>query len=189
MGQGEMEEMSVSEDDDHLPKEDTFSVLETLMLESLAGEHQRYESMQNTSGRMVAGLSLVSVALVTATPLLLEKLEKVSIILLVEFSIEFGLIIASLFCAVLVQYRRSYQALNSPKDLVFDVVDRSYLFKNLIKARLWMEDFLEDSFCGMKELNDWMGKHLRTSCVLLMTALILILVFGVIDVAVYFENK
>lgn len=173
------------EGDVHLSGEDTYLVVEKLMLESLACERQRYESMLSASGRMVAGLSLVSVALVTAMPVLFERFECHVATLGVEFAFIFLLLAASLLFAILASYRRSYKTLHDPNTIYSEAKKRKVLLGNLEDARLWMSEYLGDAFSGLKGLNDWMGRWLRVSNLLLMIDLGTILLFGIVDAVVF----
>lgn len=165
--------------------EQTASVVETLVRESLECERQRYESMLSTGGRMIASLSLVSVALATVMPFLFEEMPRLKSVLAMEFSIVFFLIVLSLAFAVAAQYRRSYQTLGYPSDIIANAEKNSGRINDPFESRKWLSKSLNDATLSLQKLSDWMGGCLRISNAILIIALVLIALFGVIDAVAF----
>lgn len=145
----------------------------TLALLSYEYEWKRYESLLGASGRMIAGLSLVVVALVTALQVsdLFDVIS--SKLLAVEALIAILLLAASVMLAVLAQFRFKYKGVASPSrivDWLGEMFERVEEGDNVATAGFVADSLAEphDTLCI---LNDRLAKYIDVCVILLLLAL------------------
>lgn len=152
------------------------------MYKAIECEWRRYEAIHDTAGRMIASISLVSVALVTALPLLTSDSLPICKATAAESLLVFAFLLSSLFSAVLLQFRRAYASIGSPASLFASAKEHHRELVNSASRTSWKMSTLESHFSSLKKLNDWMGTCLRVSSVLFLAALALLAFFAVVDV-------
>lgn len=162
----------------------------SLAILSYEYEWKRYESLLNASGRMIAGLSLVVVALVTVMPLLLGAIELIRRLVIVELVVAILVLSASLFMAVLMQFRYKYNGVKSPTEISAWLVER---FEELEEdgdkgshSRGLTVGAISDPHSTLSSLNDKLAKFMDASVVLLLVAVGLIIASIAVDCAVFF---
>lgn len=162
----------------------------SLAMLSYEYEWKRYESLLSASGRMIAGLSLVVVALVTAMPLLLGAGESVKRLAIAEFVAVILVLSASLVMAALMQFRFKYNGVKSPTEISKWLVER---FEGLEEdggkgshSRGLTVGAVSDPHSTLGSLNDKLAKLMDASVVLLLIAVALIAASIVADCIVFF---
>ncbi len=160
--------------------------VDELMYKALECEWQRYDSIHDTAGRMIASISLVSVALVSVLPFLIgnNTFPSMGKAFVVEYLLVFAFLLSSLFSAVLLQFRRSYMSIGSPAALFASAKEHNQELNDNVSKTSWKMSTLEGHFSSLNKLCNWMGTCLRISSVLFMIALAFLGLFAVADVVV-----
>lgn len=165
----------------------------SLAILSYECEWKRYESLLNASGRMIAGLSLVVVALVTALPMLLGVIFPIRNVIIVECAAVFLVLAVSLFMAVLMQFRYNYCAPKSPDEISNWLVGKLSEFDDANDSECTPSRGLtivaiSDPHLTLSDLNDKLAKFMDACVVLLLVAVGLIIVSIVFD-SVFFLTR
>lgn len=154
-------------------------------------EWMRYESLLNASGRMIAGLSLVVVALMTAMPSLLVMPCQLRSLVLAEIVVVCMVLAASLILAVLMQYRYKYTGVHSPETIVawlnnkLDKLEEKEMEEE--SGRVASVNILKDPYETLNSLNFKLAAFMDASVILLLVAIGLIIASVIVDCAVFFS--
>ena len=144
-------------------------------------EADRRESLAAASGRLLTCISVLSIALLTALPVL--TMSQLACLIAIEYAFVFLLALASFGFALVAQYRFKYREPLSPQMLANHVMTEKDTFREAEDAATQYAGILEEPYQSIRCLNDRLSKLLRVSTVLLGISIALVLVFGVLDAA------
>ncbi len=145
-------------------------------------EADRRESLAAASGRLLTCISVLSIALLTALPVL--TMSQLASLIAIEYAFVFLLALASFGFALVAHYRFKYREPLSPQMLANHVMTEKDSFREAEDAATRYAGILEEQYQSIRCLNDRLSKLLRVSTVLLGISIALVLVFGVLDAAV-----
>lgn len=142
-------------------------------------EASRYDSLSSLSSRLLTAVSVMSVALLAAYPLIKQGLDDCKIqLLLVFYVIVFACLLGSFLSALISQLRKSYLAVDNPRVAV-ESLDQYGLFDSRVEAAKHYCKSLDETYNSQSARNNFMVHALTVSESFLIAATVLILVFGI----------
>lgn len=153
-------------------------------------EMARKQSMLDTSSRLLACASIISVALVSVLPIMLGQLtdgkkSSATLILILSF-IALGFIIASLGVGVVAQYRFEYSALDTPRKLEEDIRNSAPKLKTKYQIVWQYSNTLDKVQTTVASTNDKLGRLNKLALVLLGIALGMVMLTCVVFLMLLF---
>lgn len=144
-------------------------------------EADRRESLAAASGRLLTCISVLSIALLTALPVLM--MSQLACLIAIEYAFVFLLALASFGFALVAQYRFKYREPLSPQMLANHVMTEKNAFREAEDTATQYAGILEEPYQSIRRLNDRLSKLLRVSTIILGISIALVLVFGMLDIA------
>ena len=150
-------------------------------------EMDRYESLSSSVGRLITGISVLAVAVMTAVGLVSATFAARGLVwVLVTFCLlVFTMLAVSLTLLLCSQLRYEYKALDSPKKFAECVREYSSDFESAKEAALQFAETVEVQWGTLRERNDKIQKLLSAAIVCLFVAIGLILVSVLIGLAAF----
>lgn len=153
-------------------------------------ETARRQSMLDTSNRLLTCDSIISVALISILPIMLDQLpdgnELSSAVVIIFSFLALAFVIASLGVGVIAQYRFAYRALNTPRELEEGIRASAPRLKTKYQIAWQYSNTLDDVQTSLVRLNDRLGRCNKIALILLGIALSLAMLTGIIFLILYF---
>lgn len=170
--------------------DDLSDYLRLVAEKSFDGEVARRQSMLETSNRLLTCDSIISVALVSILPTMLNQFSdgrgaSAAVIIIFSF-VALVFMVASLGVGVIAQYRFSYRALNSPRELEKDIRASQPRLKTKYQVAWQYSNTLDDVQISLIEVNDRLGKLNKLALVLLGIALGIVMLTFIIFLILLF---
>lgn len=148
-------------------------------------EMDRYESLSSSVGRLITGISVLAVAVMTAVGFVAAAFAARGLDrMLVTFCLlVLVMLVASLTLLLCSQLRYEYKALDSPQKFADCVRGYSSDFENLKEAALQFAETVEVQWNTLRDRNDKIQKLLSAAIVCLLVAIGLIAVSVLIGLA------
>lgn len=140
---------------------------------SLEMVENRYQSLLSATSHLMTCISIVSVALFSLLPVLLNALPVWSRLIAMSYFAIFAVLVAALVLVLVARYRFQYDIPQSPGKLVDFVVDHRQEFKDSAEIGQFYGRCLEDSYSSMQERNDRISSLTKASFGLLISCLVL----------------
>lgn len=149
-------------------------------------EMDRYESLSSSVGRLITGISILVVAVMTAAGFVAGVFVARRLVWLLETLclLVLAMLGASLILLLCSQLRFEYKALDSPKAFADCVRKYSSDFENLKEAALQFAETIDVQQNTLRERNDKIQKLLSAAIVCLLVAIGLIVVSVLIGLVV-----
>lgn len=149
-------------------------------------EMDRYESLSSSVGRLITGVSILVVAVMTAAGFVAGVFVARGLVWLLETLclLVLAMLGASLILLLCSQLRFEYKALGSPKAFADCVRKYSSDFENLKEAALQFAETIDVQQNTLRERNDKIQKLLSAAIVCLLVAIGLIVVSVLIGLVV-----
>lgn len=162
------------------------SYLKVISKESFDSEQKRYESLIDTSNRLLTSESIITAALGAVISALSRQTEgPLGQGLLVVALIVMGLVVISLAFCLIAQWRWKHELLGSPGDLSKYVSEELKKFKDEFTIAVDYADSLEKVFETTVNKNNKISKCIKISIFIMVSALVLFLIFLVLTVILY----
>lgn len=174
-GEGRCADVVSSDDSQAASLNDLAEYLRLVSEKSFDGEMARRQSMLDTSNRLLTCDSIISVAMVSILPTMLnrfssEDASSATAILILSF-VALAFMIASLGAGLIAQYRFSYEALSRPKKLEAGIWKSRDKLETKYQIAWQYSNTLDEVQTSLALVNDRLGKLNKLSLVLLGVAL------------------
>lgn len=154
---------------------------------SLELVQRRYDSLLSSASHIMSCVSILSIALVTLLPQLINSLDYPLRCLTIVFaSIIFFLLFCSLFLSLFSRFRFGYKILNSPSSLASYLKSTKEQYGSIDEYGEFYCNCLNDSYCSIQKINNKISSAIKLSTIILMISIGLIVVFGFALLCCYF---
>lgn len=161
------------------------SYLKELIKESCDSEQKRYESLIDTSNRLLTSESILTAALSVVISMLIDGLEgNLNQIIILFSAIVLGLVVLSLMFCLIAQWRWKHELLASPLELKKYVSETMTKLTNEYAIAEDHSETLEKVFRTVVRKNDKISICIKLSIVSMVGALALFLVLLVLALIV-----
>lgn len=133
----------------------------------------RYQSLLSTTSHLMTCISIVSVALFSLLPVLLDVTPGRERWIGGSYLVIFAILVAALGLVLAARYRFQYDIPQSPEKLVDYTVSSRHEFKNNAEIGQFYGKCLERSYESMQERNDRISSLTKVAFVLLIACLFL----------------
>lgn len=133
----------------------------------------RYQSLLSATSHLMTCVSIVSVALFSLLPVLLNVAPGKTRLVAGSYIVVFALLVAALVLVLIARYRFSYDIMKSPQELVDYTVNCRIDFEDGIEVGQFFGRCLDEPYRSIQERNDRISRLVKWAFGLLIFCLIL----------------
>lgn len=144
-----------------------------LSSKSFGMAENRYQSLLSATSHLMTCISIVSVALFSVLPVLLDVASGQARLVAGSYIVVFALLVAALILVLIARYRFPYDIMKSPQELVDYTVNCRQEFEDSIEVGQFFGRCLEEPYRSIQERNNRISRLVKYSFGLLIFCLIL----------------